>query len=147
MLAERDLVCVVGVRLVAIDRLRPVRVLGRRHHLASGLVVAYGRCGSEVADWRWRAAEAWLRTVELVGWEACYGGRGLEATELGGCVHLRWHVGGDAGLGTSTAIVGHATAALGDAVIFVEGEGVKVGAGNGGRGGAEVEDPDNLAAG
>ena len=51
---------------------------------------------------------------------------------------MGWYIGGDGGVWTAAVAVGadagHATAIRRGAVVFMEGEGVEVGAGNGGWG-------------
>ena len=85
MLLEADLVCVVGVGLVAVDGLRSVRVL--EGGVLLRLVVG-GRCCVV------HAAELWGRRVARLctcwaAWVAGHGRRCLEAVQLCGRVHLR----------------------------------------------------------
>ena len=153
MLAERNLVRVVRVRFIAINRLRAVRILRRlanrtllrlmldrwlRGGCLHGLRLCGGRegggGGALAFGFAWAAAG-----------EAGDGGAGLEAGERGGVVHWLLGLGGGVLRFRAVGLLRHvfAGAAAGGAV-FVEREGVDGLAVRGLGLGAEVEYPDDL---
>lgn len=148
MLGEADLVGIFGVRIVRVDGLRTVRVLGWLGDFTAIRVDRRGRAGGGCRG-RAAATEATRRLSGIAlgaGGSAGVSGdgrRGLEAAQLGGGVHLRG-VAGSHGLGASTERAGHGTAAAVRAGLFlVQGEGVDEATMRSLRGGTEVEDPDD----
>ena len=148
MLTKRNLIRIVRIRLVTINRLRTVRILCRLRHRTILLLhdgrrlegLGLGGCREGGGG----GAFAFLFAGAAAG-EAGDGGGGFEAGEGGGVVHLLLGLGGGVlGFG-AVGLLRHvfACAAAGGAV-FVQGEGVD-GLAVGGLGlGAEVEYPDDL---
>lgn len=123
MLGEADLVRIFWVRVVRVDGLRPVRVLGRLRHLALLAIVVGRRARTRAGA---RGPEAGLGRVALGAWRSTgvsrHGGRGLEAAQLSGGIHLRGVVCGH-GFGTGTECARHGpTAAVGTRLLLVQGE-------------------------
>lgn len=87
MLLEGDLVRVVRVRLVAVDGFRAVGVLDTL--LLRRLLHVVGGCRAHAAAAEARDAGAAGVGADGAARVAGYGGRGLEAVELGGGVELR----------------------------------------------------------
>lgn len=141
MLGERDLIGVVGVRLVAVNSLCAIRILGRRHDLAlcwCWRCGGFGTCGGTEA---WRGGRVPLGGAQAV--HAADRRRVLEPVELGRGVHLRGLDGCRRRLGRVEAIPGvHGVARI--TALLGQGEGIYEGARNSRRRGAKVEDPDNL---
>ena len=141
MLGKRNLIRIIRIRLIAINRLRSVRILRRPIPTASRPRTRRRR----------RLAHAIpAHAADRAALVSRHGAGGLEPIELGGRVHL-WGLGGGArGVGAEAAghaaevAVGDAAGGAGGGFLFVEGEGVDVGAVGGGRLAAVVEYPDDL---
>lgn len=147
MLGEADLVGIFGVRVVGVDSLGTIRVLGWLRDLAAIRVDGRGRCGVTGGGTSASSAEARLCGVAL-GTGGSAGitgdrGRSLEAAQLGRGIHLG-SVAGCHSLWTSTERAGHGTAtAIRSGLFLVQGKGVDETAVRGLRGGSEVEDPND----
>lgn len=104
VLGEGNFVGIIGVRLVAIDGLCTVRVLGRRDYLSVRA---------------WNTLRFHLLVTESVrsntiagpwcGRDTSHGRRVLKAIKLGGCIHLR-RLYRSGGLGPATTITTHGLA-------------------------------------
>lgn len=145
MFGEADLVRVFRVGIVRVDGLCPVRVLGRLRHLTLGAIVIGRRAWTRASA---GGSKAGLGRVALGTWRSTgvsrHGGRGLEAAQLCGGVHLRGVVGGHR-FGTGTECARHGSAAaVGPRLLLVQRERVDEAAVRGLGRRAEVEDPNNL---
>jgi hypothetical protein len=146
---EANLVGVVRVRFVAVDGLGAVRVLdgGVLLLLLLGFHVVLLLLRRRVVVGH--AAELGRGRVAALGAGGAAGvpgdgGRGLEAVELRGCVHLRRLV-VDLSFGPDGVAVGDGARGARARVLFVQGVRVDKGAVGGLRLGAVVEDPYNLS--
>lgn len=135
MLLEADLVGVIWIGLVAVDGLRAVGILDGGFLLS--LVVLY--LGGDTAEgWGGRVAGVCASGAPGV---TGHGRGGLEAVELGGCVHLG---GGALGFRTVRVAVGNWSGRARAWVLLVKGIRIDKSAVAGLWLRSVVEDPDNL---
>lgn len=124
MFRERDLVRIVGVRLVRVDGLRAIWVLGRLYYFSDGgfaievsvcvaqIGVAYGR--------GWSIAKLGCGHAVLIRWESWHWRRRLKAPKLRRGVHLWWDVGGNGGVWSTIAVmVRHSSSPRGGSMVLV----------------------------
>jgi len=145
MLLEADFVGVVGVGFVAVNGLGAVGIFNGGFLLVGIVLCGGGSAGDAVgrhgAEWGGGAVAA-ICAGRAAG-VARDGGRGLEAAELGGRVHLRGLV-VDLGFGTVGVAVGDGARGARAGVFLVQSVRIDKGAVAGLGLRAVVEDPHNL---